>query len=405
MNRATASKLGLLGALYLSQGLPFGFFTQALPAMLRQAGLSLPEIGAASLLALPWALKFLWAPLVDRLQIPGFGRRRSWIIPLQLITVAVMAGLALLDPADSMSPLLVGFLVANLLAATQDIATDGLAVSLLTPKERGLGNGVQVAGYRVGMVVGGGALLVLYDDIGWTGVFLAMSALLALATLPILGHREAPSPTPARGAGLSAGLRGFLARPGAWAWLAFLVVYKAGDALGTGMLRPMLVDRGLSLGDIGWLLGTVGFIAGLVGALLGGALINRVGRYPALVGFGLLQAVAVAGYALPATGAVAPEILWSVCVLDHLAGGMATAAVFTLMMDAARPHHAGVDYTLQACAVVISTGAAAALSGLTAEHLGYVLHFVLSGGLSAVAALAVVPVWSFGGFRVAPNTT
>ena len=179
----TAGKLGLLGTLYLTQGLPYGFFVQALPVMMRKQGVSLEDIGLASLLALPWALKFLWAPLVDGLGWPRVGRRRSWILPLQGLSIITLALLAGVDPAAGLGLVLAGVFVVNLLSATQDIATDGLAVTILRPEERGLGNGLQVAGYRVGMIIGGGLLLVVHDRLGWPLVFMTMAGVLALASV------------------------------------------------------------------------------------------------------------------------------------------------------------------------------------------------------------------------------
>ena len=170
---------------------------------------------------------------------------------------------------------------------------------MLEASERGLGNGVQVAGYRVGMIVGGGALLALHDRLGPSGVFVAMSLLTALATLPIGLARETRRPRSAREPRAAVH---FLRRPGAARLLVLILVYKAGDAFATGMLRPFLVDAGLGLGEIGRLLGTVGFTAGLLGALVGGVLVNRLGRKQALVTFGLLQAAAIAGYACLAIG-------------------------------------------------------------------------------------------------------
>jgi MFS transporter, PAT family, beta-lactamase induction signal transducer AmpG len=382
----TSAKLGLLGSLYFCQGLPFGFFTQALPVVLRKQGLTLTEIGLTSLLAAPWALKFLWAPAVDRHSSPKFGRRRSWIVPLQLGATAVLIALAMGAGAGALPVLLGIVFLLNLLAATQDIATDGLAVDLLAPGERGLGNGVQVAGYRVGMILGGGVLLIVHDELGSSGTFLAMAAAIALATLPLFFLHEASAVAPARAERTTLH---FLRRPGSLGLLALIMAYKAGDAFGGSMLRPLLVDYGFGLGDIGWLLGTVGFVAGLFGALAGGALVNRLGRRPALVTFGVLQSLAVASYALLTFGRPATPLLYSLCAVEHFTGGMATAALFTCMMDWSSRESAATDYTVQASAVVIASGAASALGGYSADVLGYFAHFCLGGVLSLAALLLV----------------
>lgn len=388
----TRQKVVLLGALYLSQGLPYGFFTQALPVLLREMGRSLPEIGLANLLALPWALKFLWAPVVDRWWSARLGRRRSWILPLQALTIAMAVGIAGLDPQQDLSVVLGAFLVANLLAATQDIATDGLAVSLLSAGERGLGNGVQVAGYRVGMILGGGVLLILFDRLGWSGVFLSMAALLVVASVPALRLKEPVSE--ASEAATGPGWRDIVAvvrRPGMMGWLGALLTYKLGEALAGGMLRPMLVDRGLDVGTIGWMLGTAGFVAGLLGALAGGWAAGRWGRRPVLMAGGLAQALTVTAFSLPALGlGLDLPSLTGLVVVEHLVGGVCTAALFTAMMDRCEPESGGTDYTVQACVVVLSTGTAAALSGVVAAETGYAVHFVLGGVLSV---LGLWPVW------------
>src|SRR5262245_16669426 len=113
----TPTKLGLLASLYLSQGLPFGFFTQALPVLMREQGLSLPDIGLANLLAIPWVLKFAWAPLVDRWGWPSFGRRRSWIVPLQIASVATALVLSRVDPRTGLRALMGALFLTNLIAA------------------------------------------------------------------------------------------------------------------------------------------------------------------------------------------------------------------------------------------------------------------------------------------------
>ena len=140
MTSTTFRRLGLLGALYFAQGLPFGFFVQALPVLLRQRNYSLDEIGLTSLLALPWALKFVWAPVVDRRWSPRFGRRRTWILAMQLAAAITLGVLAIAPGTDTVVALMTAMIVLNLIAATQDIATDGLAVDILDHHERGLAN-------------------------------------------------------------------------------------------------------------------------------------------------------------------------------------------------------------------------------------------------------------------------
>jgi RhtX/FptX family siderophore transporter len=384
----TSAKLGLLLSLYLSQGLPFGFFTQALPVLMRKQGLSLPDIGLTSLLALPWAAKFLWAPFVDRWGSVSLGRRRSWIIPLQAASALTAAALAAVDPRTGIPTLMGALFLTNLIAATQDIATDGLAVELLDERERGYGNGVQVAGYRVGMIVGGGFLLVVFERLGWAFTFAVMAAILALATVPILLHRERAARRPFGARGLGAAPVAFAAwyeaarRPNMPLWLVILAVYKGGEALAYGMVRPLLVDRGLSLAEIGWLIGTVGFFAGLCGALLGGVLVNRAGRRRALVLAGLLQVAGILAYVAPAAGLGGARALAAASMLEHLTGGIATVSLFTVMMDVCG-EAAATDYTLQASVVVLATGAASSVSGFVAARLGYPQHFALSAALSA----------------------
>jgi MFS family permease len=367
--------LTTLGALYLAQGLPFGFFSQALPVMLRRQGVSLELIGLSSLLALPWALKFLLAPTVDRR-----GRRRTWVLAMQAATVLVLLAAALLD-ATSTRWLLAVIALVNALAATQDIATDAVAVDLLQRSERGFANGLQVGAYRVGMIIGGGALLVAFEVVGWAGTFVIMAALVAVTTVPVLTLRE-----PARTPGEGASLRGFFTRADAWPLLGVLFTFKFGEAFGVGMLRPRLVDLGYGLTELGVAIGTVGFAAGLVGAFAGGAWVGPLGRRRALMIFGGAQAAAVLAYTT--IGPDTPRTLVvGAIALEHLCSGLATATLFTCIMDWSRASASATDSTVQASTVVIATGVATALSGVSAAHLGYPLHFALA---SVFAVLAVV---------------
>lgn len=392
------AKLGLLASLYASQGLPFGFFAQALPVLMRQQNYSLRWIGLSTLLALPWGLKWLWAGVIDTVYPARWGRRRGWILPLQLLNCLTLAAVGVFGDSDEVMWLLVGSFMTNLFAATQDVATDGLAVEQLSTQERGLGNGVQVAGYRLGMIVGGSLLLVWFSKVGWTNAMLSLAAVLALLTIPMFLFRE--TPTRPGDAHIGAALTWFR-QPSNWAWALVLLVYKFGDALATGMFKPYLVDAGLTLADIGWIDGALGSAAGLLGSVTGGLAFTRLGYRRAITGFGLVSATSTALYAAT-SAAVLP--LWgyaTLVVVEHFAGGMATVALFTAMMHYCRPGTEGSDYTVQASVVVVSTGVAASLSGFLAERVGYPGLFSLATLLSIAGAW-----WAGNGFgRGAAATT
>ena len=156
----------LLAALYFAQGLPFGFFIQAVPVLLRTSGASLETSTLATLLAFPWGLKFLWAPVVDRARHGRIGRRKRFILPAQALVALALGALAFASPtAVGIGPLCAAFLFVSLASAAQDVATDALAVDVLSAEARGLGNGVQVGGYRLGMIVGGGVVLMVIEDL------------------------------------------------------------------------------------------------------------------------------------------------------------------------------------------------------------------------------------------------
>lgn len=395
-DRHVTYKLALLFCLYFSQGLPFGFFSHAVPTLLRSYGVELHVIGLISFLAFPWGLKFLWAPWVDRYHFPAIGQRKSWILPLQFAAILLLVVLSCLDPTRFATGdwwwLFVVLGLVNLVAATQDIATDGLAVQALQPSERGIANGMQVGGYRVGMVFGGGMVLVIIAALGWQPTFWLLGMLLLLATLPVLWMREPVVTTHQERNRLPAWhvLWSFVRQRDMWRWLLVMMLYKVGDAFGSAMGKPLLVDLGLELDVIGWIGGGVGMGAGIAGAIAGGLWVQRLGRVKALIIFGILQSVGVLAYAWLATQAPVLEWVVAVNVLEHFAGGMATAALFTLMMDACRHAHAGTDYTVQASLQVGAVGIAHGLSGFSADWLGYSLHFVVAGGISLAVLLCVL---------------
>lgn len=381
-------KTVLLFSLYLAQGLPFGFFSLALPVILRDAGLSLAAIGALGLLTLPWAFKFLWAPLLDQR-----GTRRGWLVGLQAAAVGLALLLTLVDPAAGFVALFAAAFAFNLVAASQDVVTDGIAVRMLDARERGLGNGLQVGAYRLGMILGGGALLWLFARAGWAAAFLCMAGLLALSALPALRLREPPRP-----AGLprvttrqlAAVLVSRALQPQMLAAVALVFAYRFGDQLVSSLFGPFLKDAGLGLETIALMKGAVGSATSLAGAALGGVFVFAVGRRLALLASGLAQAACFGLYIAAAAGLGGTALLWAATVVEGVVSTMATVALFTLMMDVADPEHAGTDYTILASSVVLVGTLAGLAGGLVAEAAGYLATFTAGTALAAGGCIAVV---------------
>lgn len=391
MTLSRSHKLGLLIALYLAQGLPFGFFTLALPVLLRDAGFSLKEIAVLSLLSLPWALKFLWAPWLDER-----GARRTWLLGLQGASIAAALLLTQLDLSGNYGVLIVAAFVFNFIAASQDVVTDGLAVRMLDTQERGLANAIQVGAYRLGMMLGGGVLLWVFAKTNWTTMFACMAVVLALTMLPVLLLRE-----PARvvdrhaqplGQLLLIGWAQRLLAPGMLGFLALIFCYRYGDQIITSLLGPFLRDAGLSKETIAVLKGGVGNVTSLIGALLGGWFAFTFGRRTAVLTAGIAQAACFVLYIAAAYELGGVKLLWAATIAEGVIGTMATVALFTLMMDASDPEHAGTDYTLFASAVVLVSSLGNFTGAAIADAFDYGPAFVVGAVLALAGCLIVVRV-------------
>ena len=381
--------MGLLGSLYVAQHIPLTFVYEALPVFLRQQNVSLRTLGLLQLLALPLVFKFLWSPLIDRYGVTRWGHYRFWIIWFQTGLGVAIALLALINITQQFTLLLIGLLLVSLLSASQDIATDALAIGLLSPAERGFGNGIQRGGNSLGAIIGGGGMLLLLGYWGWRVTLLAMATVLLLAVIPIARHREqvvkpiTSSPPSFRR------LVSVYRRPGMGRWLIILILYGIGPYMALTMFRPLLVDLGLSIGEIGLLLGVVSYGAGLLGAIVAGLNISRLGRKQTLVIFSALQGIAIAAYCLPALGFTQLPVLYLVAMVAQFINGMAMTALFTVMMDNSDAATAGTDYTVQSSIVYISGIVGATFSGVIAEAIGYQGVFAVALLLAMVTVLAI----------------
>lgn len=384
--------LPLLFVLYFCQGLPGGFLARALPAILRQEGLSLTAVGFAGALSLPWTLKVLWAPLVDRFGHAGFGRRKTWLVPAQAGLLAMTLVLASIEPRDGLWLVALAFLVLNVFAATQDVAVDGLATDLLRDRELAPGNAAQVSGFKLGNLVGGGVLLSVTAWVGWSGAFGVMAALLGVALAMVLAFREPPSRASADTlGGVLRALWAALRRRGAWPWL-FLVFAKFGETFGGALTTPMLTDHGFSLPLIGVVDGTVGSLATIGGAALGGVVAWRRGWASLLALAATVQGLALVGLGLYSTLHVTPLGYAIVGGLENAAGGAVAVAVFHLAMSWREDGAAAAQFTVAQVVYMSGSLLASPLAGITADRVGYLPVMVAGGAMTLVlAALARGP--------------
>jgi PAT family beta-lactamase induction signal transducer AmpG len=230
---------------------------------------------------------------------------------------------------------------------------------------------------------------------GWQASYAGLACLMLAVIVPVLFMKDPPTPaqqaathTPWRGwRGYARIFSEFVARPGLGWWLLTVALYKCGDSLGSRMTGPLLTDSGYSLAEIGVTTGFAGATAGVLGAVVGGTVLLRLGHREALLGFGVLQALGLAGYLLVVAGVQNLYALGAIVSFEQFADGLSTVALFTMMMDRCRPHAPGTDYTLQASLQVLATGVAALGSGLFTDTLGYAAVFKVAAFLSLLALL------------------
>jgi MFS family permease len=370
----------LLICLYFSQGLPSGLLAHALPAIMRSYGVGLEWIGLIKLLALPWLLKFLWAPFIDQ-----YWQRKYWILLFQGLVITLLLVLSMFNPETIFDRYLIPFLLLlfllNTCSASQDIASDGLAVQQLPVRYLGFANSIQVGAYKIGLILGGTALLIVLDHWGWQYTFQLFALMLLLTLIPIALFKGGSASTsclePVCHVSFMAAMRGFLAQKQILPWLCVIITYKMSDGLGSGMIKPMLIDHGYSLADIGYLTSTSSII-GILGAALSGFLFLKMSCRQSLLYFGAFQALTIGLLAF--IPQVIESVYWvyTLTLMEQFADGLSTVALFAAMMTQCRKGLEGTDYTLQTSFQLMGSGMAALGSGFIAANLGYPALFLFA---------------------------
>jgi MFS family permease len=386
-------KLILLGSLYLGQTIPFTFFLTALPALLRERGVPLEQLGLIYLLVLGYIFKFLWAPYVDRYSpAPQLGHYRAWLLVLLVLLIVSTAALALIDPISNLPLLLGGVFVLAFVAATLDTASAGLAVKVLGSQERGLGNSMLIGGKLLGVFVGSGGILYLYSQFGWATAILIMAALGILPLLTVLFYRESEAAVEAE-TGEAASFKSigrFFKRPGSWRWILTLTYFWLPIALIYGLTKPFLVDIGLSLEAISFIIGIGGATGGVLGAVVAGYFVKRWSRAVAFRVCLVFQLLTVCTYLLTVIGVKELIFLYLISTFCQTSYAITGTILGTLMMDRCETKTAATDYNVQWCGMGVGVLIFASLSTVLAAVFSYAGVFILAG-IITVLTFVILP--------------
>lgn len=379
-------RVGIQLPLGFASGVPLLLTGSTLVAWLSDAGVSVETIGLFALVGVPYTFKFLWAPLLDRFSVPLLGRRRGWIVLSQFLLFCAIAWMGLQDPSASALHIAVAALAVAFLSATQDIVVDAYRTDALHGDERGRGSATYVIGYRIAMIVSGAGALMMADHLSWRLVYFAMAALMLVgmvATWFAPAPAEMPPPQNLYKA-IVEPLKEFFWRRGALFALAFVMLYKFGDALASNLTMKFLLDLEFSKTDVGLIQKFLGLGATIVGCSIGGYWADRIGLWKALLIFGAAQAVANAGYlALAVTGKSYPVLIAAIGI-DNICNGLGTAAFVAYVMSLCHRSFSATQYALL-------TSAAALLGRTLGASAGYMQRATGWAGFYAITIAVAAP--------------
>ncbi len=395
-------KMAALLFLGFASGLPLFLTSKTLQAWMSVEGVNLGAIGLFSLVGLPYSLKFIWSPLLDRFVPPFLGRRRGWLVLMQGALILAIAAMALQQPRQALQFLAINAVLIAFFSASQDIAFDAYRTDVLEQWEMGAGAAVAVLGYRIALLVTGSLALILADQIPWQTVYLLMSILMALGLFTSFWAPE-PKEQERPPASLADAIRlpfiEFFQRSGelrAVLILLFIVLYKFGDALVNNMSTPFLLPKtglGFSQTDIGAIQGGMGLLATIVGTLAGGAVLSKIGINRSLWVFGALQAVSNLAYFVLAQVGKNYSMLVVTINIENFCAGLGTAAFVAYLMSLCNPRFSATQYALLSSLMAVSRDILVAPAGTLAKATGWPVFFLISI-VAALPGLLLLPVFA-----------
>jgi MFS transporter, PAT family, beta-lactamase induction signal transducer AmpG len=411
-------RMATLLALGFASGLPAPLVFTNLSIWLRDEGVSRTDIGLFALAATPYAINFLWAPLVDRLRLPyfsaRFGRRRGWALFTQVLLLGAIVLLSRAQPGVDLLAVAAAVLLVTFMSATQDVVIDAYRIDVLSPEQYGAGSAAAIWGWHLGgTLIGGAGGLYLAQAFGWNTAYLLLAAGVGVGMLAILLSPEPPYRPPvetveheARVAALFervAWLRGGLATAATWLYgavvapfvdfmkrqgwvliLVFIVVFKFGDALLGRMSGVFYRELGFSLTEIAEVMKIYGFIANGIGVLAGGVLVARIGLFRALFIAGLLAAATNLTYSWLAASGNDPLVFRIAVISDNFTGGLATVAFVAYLSSLCNVAYTATQYALLASAGNLGRIWLSASSGWMVDQLDgdWAVFFAMTAGIA-----------------------
>ena len=365
-----------------ASGLPLPLSGGTLQAWLTIAGVDLKTIGIFSLVGIPYTIKFLWSPFMDRFVPTWLGRRRGWIFPIQLVLLCGIAAMGFTEPASA--PLILGILafMVAFVSASQDIVIDAYRTDVLHEKERGIGAGTFVLGYRVAMLVAGALALIMSDYIGWQYTYLIMAAIMVVGILgTFIGpepHVNINAPKTLKEA-VWGPLQDFINRRFALSMLLLIVLYKLGDAYaGTMTTTFLLRGAGFSPTEVGTINKGMGLLATIAGAMFGGTLMVKFGLFRSLMLFGLLQMVSNLSFMLLAWLGKHYGVMIFAVAFENLCGGMGTSAFVALLMALCNKKYTATQFALLSSLSALGRVLPSPSSGYVIDVTGWAMFFFIT---------------------------
>lgn len=392
----------VLLALGFSAGVPLPLTAFTLRQWMSESNIPLTAIGLTALIGLAYSLKFAWAPVLDHAAPPAFrglGRRRGWLAVIQPVLALAILALGLTDPAmDATMTVAVAVGVA-FLSASQDIVIDAYRIESLAEREQGYGLACYVWGYRGALLASGAGALAMAEFGGWPFAFAMCAAMIGIGFAAVLVGAEPGRPPPEAPPGWAARLRiaivepfaDFLKRRYWFAILAFVALFKLGEALAGIMTAPFYRELGFSRLEVASVSSVFGLFATLAGALAGGWVVARLGTGRALILTGMTQMLSNLMYVALAFAGHDLRMLFAQVGVENFTDGLADAAFVTYLSALTSRSFTATQYALLSSLAAVPLRTLGASSGWLAATMGWPAFFVLT----TVAALPAMGIMVF----------